>query len=146
MNHEQFQKLVNFYIDGAIDDTQSAEMFAHLSACNDCRNLMRSSLRVRSYYQDMELEDIPVSLDHRVLANADMESIKSVRQNILIPLWYTRISIPLPAAASIAILILIGSLLFSPLLFEETKQRSDKQIEMLSKMPPEFQKQLQLFR
>jgi predicted anti-sigma-YlaC factor YlaD len=146
MNHEQFRELVNLYIDGALDDTQSAEIFSHLSTCIDCRNLMRSSLQVRSYYQNMELEETPASLDHRVLANASMKSKKSIRHNILIPLWYTRISLPLPAAASIAILILIGSLLFSPLLFEKPKQLHDNEIELFSKMPPEFQQQMQFFR
>jgi len=146
MNHEQFQELVNLYIDGELDDKQSADMFLHLSICDDCRNYMSSSLRIRSYYQQEELEEVPVSLDTRVCESAGIRPITTTRRNPLSPLWYTRILIPLPAAASIAFLILVGSLLFSPLLFEEPKQHSENQIEMLSKMPPEFQQKMQFFQ
>ena len=146
MNHERFQELVNLYIDEGLDDAQSVELFAHLSTCDNCRNIMRSSLRVRTYFQQEELEEVPASLDARVYKSARMNTAAPVRRNLLAPLWYTRILIPLPAAASIAILILIGSLLFSPLLFEKPKQLSDNEIEMFSKMPPEFQQQMQFFR
>ena len=143
MNHEQFQELVNLYIDGELNDSMSAEMFAHLSACNDCRNLMYSSLRVRSYYQDMELQEVSSSLDRRVLSSVGTTPTKMARRNFLIPFWFTRISIPLPAAASIVFLILFGCFLLSPILFEEPKSQIDKQAEIISKIPAEYQ---QLFR
>jgi anti-sigma factor RsiW len=143
MNHNQFQELVNLYIDSELDDSRSAEMFAHLSVCSECRNLIRSSLRIRSHYQQMELEDVSSSLDRRVLAYVDKTPIKSVRKDFFTPLWFTRISIPLPVAASIIFLILFGSFLLSPIILEESKPQVDKQSEIISKMPPEYQ---QLFR
>lgn len=142
MNHDQFQELVNLYIDNGLNDSQSVEMFAHLSACNDCRNLMRSSLQVRSYYQHMELEEVSSSLDHRVLANVSTTPVKSARIIFHIPFWFIRISIPLPAAASIIFLLLVGSFLLSPILLEEPKPQVDKQAEVISKMRPELQQQL----
>ena len=146
MNHEQFQELVNLYMDEGLDDTQSADMFLHLSTCDNCRNFMRSSLRVQTYYQKEKLEEVPDSLDGRVYESARLNPPTLRRQNPFSPFWHTRILIPLPAAASIIFLILIGSLLFSPLLFEEPKQRSDNQLEMVSKMTPELQQHLHLFR
>jgi anti-sigma factor RsiW len=146
MNHERFQELVNLYIDEELDDAQSVELFAHLSTCDNCRNIMRSSLRVRTYFQQEELEEAPASLDARVYASTRKKTATPVRRNPFSPLWYTRILIPLPAAASIAILILIGSLLFSPLLFEKPKQFRGNEIEMISNMPQEIQQQMQFFR
>ena len=107
---------------------------------------MRSSLRVRTYFQKEELEEVPASLNVRVYKSARTKTTTPVRRNLLTPLWYTRILIPLPAAASIAILILIGSLLFSPLLFEKPKQLRSSEIEMISSMPQEIQQQLQFYR
>jgi hypothetical protein len=146
MNHEHFQELVNLYLDAGLDDNASAELFAHLGACNECRILMRSSLQVRSYYQNTEMEEVSASLDRRVLATARNKPARTTQRNPLAPLWATRILIPLPAAASIAVLILIGSLLFSPLLIKGTKPKNDVQIEMISKLPLELQQQLRLFQ
>jgi hypothetical protein len=146
MIHERFQELVNLYIDEGLDDAQSVELFAHLSTCDNCRNIMRSSLRVRTYFQQEELEEVPASLDTRVYKSACIKTTTPVRRNLFAPFWYTRILIPLPAAASIALLILIGSLLFSPLLFEKPKQVRGNEIEMISNMPQEIQQQMQFFR
>jgi len=137
MNHEQFQKLVNEYIDEGIGDAASAEMFAHLGNCTECRNLMRSSLQVRSYYRQEDPEEVSASLDRRVFATVQG---MTAQRNRRIPLWATRILIPLPAAASIAILILVGGLVFWSLLFAGTAPRNDT---MTSQMPPEAKQQLQ---
>jgi anti-sigma factor RsiW len=145
MNHEHFQELINLYIDTGLNDAASAEMFAHLSVCNDCRNLMHSSMQVQSFYQDDELEEVPDSLNQRVFTSARNMQTSMKHQNRPAWLWRTRLLIPLPAAASIAILILIGSLLLLPLFFQETKQSSDNLIEITSKMPPELQQQFKYF-
>jgi len=146
MNHEQFQELVSLYLDEGLADAQSARMFVHLGVCSECRNFMRSSMRVRSYYQQQELEEIPSSLNRRVAASVGMMPTSSLRPHFLMPLWTTRLSIPVPVAASILFLILVGSLLFSPILFHELKPYGDKRIEIVSHIPPELQQQLKLFR
>ena len=146
MNHEQFQELVNLFLDEGLTDGQSAHMFDHLGVCSACRNFMRTSMRVRSYYQQQELEEIPPSLDRRVAVSAGMIPAPSRRPHFLMPLWTTRLSIPVPVAASIIFLILVGSLLFSPLLFQESKFYGDKRTEIMSHVPPELQQQLKLFR
>jgi len=146
MNHEQFQDLVHRYLDERLTDVQSAQMFEHLSVCSDCRNLMQSSLRIRSFYQQQEPEEVPSSLDRRVAASAGLIPGTAQRRHLLVPLWTTRLSVSLPLAASIIFLILVGSLLFSPVLFRESTLSGDKRIESLSPMPPEIQEQLQLFR
>jgi predicted anti-sigma-YlaC factor YlaD len=146
MNHEQFQELVSLYLDEGLTDAESAQMFGHLGECGECRNFMRSSMRVRSYYQQQELEEIPLSLDRRVAASAGMMQAPSHRPHFLTPIWTTRLSIPVPVAASIIFLILVGTLLFSPLLFQESKFYGDNRTEIMSHVPPELQQQLKLFR
>ena len=146
MNHEQFQELVNLYLDEGLNDDQSAPLFDHLMTCDQCRNLMRSSLRIRSFYQGKGPEEVPASLDRRVAERARTRPGTSPRQNPMPPFWTTRISVPLPVAASILFLILVGSLLFSPIIFQEQKLSGDERGEMISHIPPEIQQQLQLFR
>ena len=142
MNHEQFRELINQYIDEGIGDAASAEMFEHLGTCKECRNLMRSSLQVRSYYQMEEPEEIPASLDRRVFASANNLHATASGRSPRVPLWGTRLLIPLPAAAAIAILILAGGLLFMPLFFEGPKPNVESPVELISKMPPELQQQI----
>jgi predicted anti-sigma-YlaC factor YlaD len=146
MKHEQAQEFVNLYLDEGLTDDRSAQMFEHLGTCNECRNFMQTSLRIRSYYQQMELSDAPSSLDRRIAVSIGTARRENQRTNFFLPLWTTRLSIPVPVAASILFLILVGSLLISPILYQKSQYSGGQQTERLSRIPPELQQQLQLFR
>ena len=140
MTHIDQQQRVSLYIDDTLNDKESSELFAHLAVCGECRSYMKISLRVRTQIANEELEDVPRSLDRRVLASVVRENAALKRQTWYSPVWFTRISIPLPAAASIVFLLIVGSLLFSPLLSAERQQRAEVPAELLSKIPLSLQK------
>ncbi len=146
MNHEQFQELMNRYLDEGLNDGPSAQMFEHLGACSDCRNFMRSSMRIRSYYLQQEPKEVPASLDRRIAESVEMIPATVQRRQFLAPFWTARLSVPVPVAASILFLILVGSLLFSPLFYLEQKHTAQDQSEIVSSMPPGLQQQLQHLR
>ncbi len=145
MAHAHFQELISLHVDNELTDKQSAELFVHLGSCDICRKFLRTTLGVRSQIAHEELADVPDTLDRRVLGGEQTQSAKRP-MDWLAPIWWTRISIPLPAAASLAFLILVGTLLFSPVIFSEQMPRQEVPQEVISKMPPEFQKPLQLYR
>jgi anti-sigma factor RsiW len=147
MNHERYFEFVNLYVDNELDDKTSAELFAHLGACETCREFMRTTMRVRSHIASQELAEVPLALDRRVLASMRRE-VTTVRERgrWFKPVWFTRISIPLPAAASIIFLVIVGSLLFSPLLLREERPPQQVNVEQVMPIPPELQEQLLPYR
>jgi anti-sigma factor RsiW len=140
MTHAEHEQLISLYIDKGFNDKESSELFAHLAECSECRTYLKISMRVRNQIAHEELVDVPRSLDRRVLASVARENAAPKRQTWYSPVWFTRISIPLPAAASIVFLLIVGSLLFSPLLLPEHRQRAEVPAELMSKIPPSLQR------
>jgi anti-sigma factor RsiW len=140
MTHIDYQERISLYIDNALNDKDSAQLFAHLAVCNECRMYLKISMRVRSQIADEELADVSQSLDRRMHEHFARQHAAQLRSSWLQPVWFTRISIPLPAAASIVFLLIVGSLLFSPLLTSEQKQQTEIPPELLSKVPASLQR------
>lgn len=140
MNHTDHQQRISLYVDHVLGDKESAQLFAHLSECEECRAFLKISLRIHTHIAEGDLADVPASLDRRVLRSVAQRAVAPTRSRWYSPLWFTRVSIPLPAAASILFLIIIGSLLFSPILTDERQQRADIPPELISKIPPSLQK------
>ena len=140
MTHDEYQQRISLYVDNALSDKESSELFAHLADCSVCRMFMKINLRVHSQIVNEELEEVSQALDRRVLSAVAHDNVSPVRQSWYSPVWFTRISIPLPAAASLLFLIIVGSLLVSPLLTQGNQQRSEIPPELLSKVPPSLQK------
>jgi len=147
MDHERCFEFINLHIDNQLGDRGSSELFAHLGTCEACREFMRTTMQVRSHIASRELAEVPLTLDRRILASVRREA-GTVRgkKRWFEPVWFTRISIPLPAAASIIFLVIVGSLLFSPLLLHEEKPRQEVKVEEMMPIPPELERQLQPYR
>jgi anti-sigma factor RsiW len=146
MTHLHFQELISLHVDNEITDTQSAELFAHLAACDGCRKFLRTTIRVRSHIAGQELSEVSQTLDRRVLEIVNRKTTHETRREWLAPFWWTRIIIPLPAAASLALLIIIGSLLVSPILVSQKSPQQRISAEEIAKVPPEIRKQLDMYR
>jgi hypothetical protein len=140
MNHESYQQRISLYIDHALNDNDTAKLFAHLSRCAECRAFMRLTLGVHAHIAEEELAVVPLSLDRRVLASVATASDRSERGPWYAPMWFTRISIPLPAAASILFLIIVGSLLFSPILAQESQHQTEIPASLMSRIPSSLQR------
>ena len=146
MNHQTYQDLISLYIDNALSDKESTKLFAHLSRCDECRVFVKAGLVVRTHMAEEELAEVPPSLDRRVLSSVMTRSDETMQGAWYAPVWFTRISIPLPAAASIVFLIIVGSLLFSPILAQEPQHRTEIPAPLASKIPSSLQKQLELVK
>ena len=143
MTHDHYQQHISLYVDSTLSDRETAKLFAHLSRCNECRVFLKLTLSVRAHIADGEFEEVPPSLDRRVLTSVAAKSVQAERKAWYVPVWFTRISIPLPAAASILFLIVVGTLLFSPILSQEPQHPAKIPAQLESKIPASLQ-QLQL--
>ena len=140
MTHIEHQQRISLYIDNALNDKESSELFAHLAECKDCRTYLKTIMRVRAQIADEELADVPRSLDRRVLASVARENAALKRRTWYSPVWFTRVSIPLPAAASIVFLLIVGSLLFYPLLTPEQERQVEIPSELMARVPSSLQR------
>jgi anti-sigma factor RsiW len=139
MNHEPYQQRISLYVDNALNDKETAKLFAHLSRCAHCRAFMKLTVGVHAHIAEEELAEVPHALDRRVLTSVATASDRSERRPWYAPIWFTRISIPLPAAASILFLIIVGSLLFSPILAQEPQQQTEIPASLISRIPSSLQ-------
>ncbi len=146
MTHLHFQELISLHVDNEITDTQSVELFSHLAACDGCRKFLRTTIHVRSHIASQELAEVSQTLDRRVLDIVNRKTTREAKREWLAPFWWTRIIIPLPAAASLALLIIIGSLLVSPILVSQRSPQQRISAEEIAKVPPEIRKQLDMYR
>ena len=146
MTHEHYQERISLYVDNALSDKETAKLFAHLSRCDECRTFLKATLRLHAHIVEEKLEEVPRSLDRSVLADVATSAVPTQRRAWYAPMWFTRISIPLPAAASILFLIIVGSLLFSPILAQPPQHQTEIPAPLASKIPASLQKQLGLDR
>lgn len=146
MTHEHYQQCISLYVDNTLSDKKTARLFAHLSRCDECRTFLKATLRLHAHIVEEKVEEVPHSLDRRVLADVATNAIPAQRRAWYAPMWFTRISIPLPAAASILFLIIVGSLLFSPILEQPPRHQTQIPEPLVSKIPASLQKQLDLNR
>jgi len=140
MTHIEQQERISLYIDNNLSDEKSSELFAHLAICNECRTYMKISMRVRSHIASEELAEVPRTLDRRVLASVGRGRAALRQRSWYSPVWFTRVSIPLPAAASIVFLLIIGSLLFYPLLTPAQQRRVEIPSELMARVPSSLQR------
>jgi hypothetical protein len=141
MTHTDYQNSINLYIDNALNDNDASDLFTHLAACAECRTIMKISMRIRTEIMDGELADIPQSLDARVLASVAPQRTVPRHRPWYAPIWFTRISIPLPAAASILFLMIVGSLLLYPLLTADRPPRVEIPAEIKAQIPAALQRE-----
>jgi len=121
MTCEAWQKLGSLFIDGELSDSQSGELFSHLSSCIHCRQFMHSAVQIRIAVMRSPTLAVPPTLDERV------SKIRLRPTPARVPLrikarhfWNQRFLVPVPAVLSagmmllVAIAISIASLTKSP--------------------------------
>lgn len=128
------QESISMMMDNELEDHHFPDLLQHLSRCNECRQFFQSGLNLRSAFAIAKPIVTPRRLDERMERIA-FGKRKALPLSAVEALWRTRISFPLPAAASIAILIVIGSLLLLPVVLEEPKTPITISSELLYKTP-----------
>ena len=108
MIHEEYQELVSQYIDEELEEGSESVLFQHLGECGQCRDFLRSSLALRTQILRTK-ESAPSTL--RPDFAQERAKNKTIERDLLVLAWKRKV--PLPVAASVAILLLLSGLMFS---------------------------------
>jgi anti-sigma factor RsiW len=123
MGCDVFQEDASSFMDGMLGASGQAALFAHLSTCTDCRSMLSTSVRVREVLRK-DSTMFPEGLDEAVFER--MAEYRAHKTRDLRPgddqrtrkfFWRREIHLPLPLAAAALLLLILGSMLFSTLLF-----------------------------
>jgi anti-sigma factor RsiW len=116
MTCELYEEWISALIDRELKDEETGELFAHLSTCLKCRRSLECVLDLRSDLADEVPLLAPKELDEKVLRGETRPKLYAGdRKPMALLLWKRRISIPLPIAASIMIVLIAGSVALSSL-------------------------------
>jgi len=125
MNHERFEELINTYIDSGLSDIDSASVFAHLSTCPSCRELLAGALRVRAQLSREKLAEVPVALDARIARSIRAaRGVAPDRTTQHRAMWGGRrlpglitglagMRVPFPLVAILLVVVIAGTLIFT---------------------------------
>jgi|GEM_PF-3196229 len=141
MNHQKFENLVHAYLDGLLSDNKSTELFSHLADCEECRILFHTSHMLQKIALGGKHTTLS-SLDRRVLGKQD-RVYHPTKPAVLLPWSSIRIGISLPAASSVAVLLIVLGLLVAPRLFGAASEYEAKQeIQTLEKVRAQYSDKL----
>ncbi|MBI3110773.1 MAG: zf-HC2 domain-containing protein [Ignavibacteriales bacterium] len=136
MTCEQYQMQIAQLFDNELRGEESSTVFAHLGACSECRDFFQASLQVRAELMNAETITAPDELDDRMRGAGLIPTEQTFSRKTSI--WDLRIVFPLPTAASIALLLIIGSLFVAPALFHDSQPRQEFPPDVLQLVPVEL--------
>lgn len=140
MTCEEVQEWISRFADDEPESTSTEPMFAHLGTCPECQQYLRTVLRVRTALAHEPHATAPGTFEHRVMAR-----LRRTTSSVQLPadVWSIRIAIPLPAAMAMAILLIAGSMVFSPLFFEQPPSLRISE-ESLQQLPGELRSSVRI--
>jgi anti-sigma factor RsiW len=107
----QYEEQVSALIDHELKDEEAQELFVHLSTCRMCRRSLQSVLDLRSGLGEEVSPMAPKELHEKVLNVMPISKrFEADRKPARGHVWTRRISIPLPIAATITIILIAGSI------------------------------------
>jgi hypothetical protein len=117
MNCETFQENASRFMDGLLDASGQAALFAHLSSCADCRSFLASSVRTREVIRK-DTVALPEGLDEELFEQLSGGRVfRLASHGTPEPFWRREIRFSYPLAAAAVLVVALASVLFSLLLF-----------------------------
>ncbi len=131
MNCENYQMLIQSFLDGELEKEKEGIIFTHLSQCQDCREFMKGINLLNSTAQ-AEIKEFPLSLDEKIMLAIEKRETKT-QSNIF--------TFRMPAYISYALGIVI--ILLGLYLFDTTREYRSEMREAVNTMKEQNQ-QIQL--
>jgi len=117
MTCDTYEEQISALIDHELKDEETGMLFAHLSTCRTCRNSLQSVLDLRSDLGEQVPPMAPKELDEKVLHSETRPKLyDGDRKPMTLLVWKRRISMPVPIAAAITIVLIAGGVALSSLM------------------------------
>jgi len=113
MTCEETQSSISLFVDGALPAADEPDMFNHIGNCPECRTFMKDALYVRTTVAGSIGLTAPASLKERILR----ATVRPPAARWGIP--SIRIAMPLSGALSLSVIVIIFTLLFSPIFLDD---------------------------
>jgi anti-sigma factor RsiW len=112
-------------MDNELSDQEAKSLFGHLNSCEECREAFRSAQELRSNLKEQLPPIAPAELDEKVMSLIPHpRTYVGDRKAVRIVVWRRRISLPLPVAAVLALLLIIGSAAISFKVIDSQKNQT----------------------
>jgi predicted anti-sigma-YlaC factor YlaD len=140
MTCEGYQEQVSQFIDNELEERDAPALFSHLSTCEECRGFLRTTMRLRAGLQEQAPLLAPNHLDEKVMG-ARPASKRFAPDRVAIPgvtptiVWKRRISLPVPVAAVVIVLLMLGSIALSSLWFRGSEPGYQTQTIYVTTLP-----------
>ena len=108
ITHDQYQEQISRLIDNDLRGEDSAPLFTHLASCQECRDFIHSSLKLRSGLAS-DLLAMPARVDKMLLQRFSSPAIPKPRSSQ--SLWNRQVTMRLPVVALLLCLIAVGAVL-----------------------------------
>lgn len=134
MDHENCQLHISKFSDNVLEGHKTAELFAHLGVCEECRAFFQSMLQLRLKLRNAQPLLLPDEIDAAVFAatiNKQPSRIVSKAENWFLRLWRGRVSFPVPIAAVLVFLFVLAGTVISSLWWESNKSTTEYYIPVL---------------
>ena len=116
MTCDVYEEHVSALVDNELKEEEMVLLFGHLESCPSCRHSLQTVLNLRSDLGEDVPPLAPKELDEKVLLSVTRTKLyDGDRKPMRLLLWKRRISMPLPIAASIMIVLIAGSVALSSL-------------------------------
>lgn len=125
MNCDVYEEQLSALMDNELGDEQAKSLFGHLNTCEACRGAFRSAQDLRSSLREQVPPMAPAELDQKIMSLIPhTKRYIGDRKAARIVGWRRRVSLPLPVAAIVAILLVLGSAALSYRLSETQKTQT----------------------
>ncbi len=113
---EEYEEQISQLIDHELGESSAPILFDHLAECTGCRRFLNTTLRIRSGLLEQGPISAPAQLDEKILGTVPVGR-RAARDRLAIPglLLKKRVSLPVPLAAAVVVLLMLGSILLSSL-------------------------------
>jgi anti-sigma factor RsiW len=130
MTCELYEERLSALVDNELPEGEAESLFRHLSACLDCRQSLRRALELRSDLKEEVPPMAPKELDERVLqVVSNAKRYSGNRRAMPILRWKRRISLPLPVAAALSVILVAAGVTLSMLWSRPGNAPSETQIQ-----------------
>ena len=100
-------------MDGVLDASDQARLFAHLSSCADCRSFLASSVAVREVISKDSVA-LPAGIDEAIFEQLSSRLVHgAASRHHPEPIWRRHVVLSFPLAAAALLLVVLASMLFS---------------------------------
>jgi anti-sigma factor RsiW len=113
MNCDDHQENASRFMDGELEASEQAGLFAHLSSCPECRSFLATSVRAREVMRKSPAS-LPEGIDDELFERLSNHPLLRPAIHDRPPsFWHREIILSYPLAAAALILVVLASLLFS---------------------------------